>query len=215
MSYIKKQDLHSQTAQIQAIRKDQTKQNYQENKNNSNTVKQKYPINEVCHLGVLNSNMPQRIGLLTQPVSQYVMPHKAPHNTLIPEKCSIRPPSLPPTERGKSPFSATQQINIPQATNISLSHCGEQQKKQGLSIKVQETSPSGAGPNKSMSTRHASAERTNKEIAKVPALQSASSIVIPNDEPAKCSIKKNGLVRAYAANTNQGLVRYYQTCIKF
>ncbi len=39
-------------------------------------------------------------------------------------------------------------------------------------------------------------------------LQSAASISIPNYEPSKCSLKSNGVVKAYAATTNQGLVRY-------
>lgn len=33
--------------------------------------------------------------------------------------------------------------------------------------------------------------------------------MIPNHEQTKCSFKRNGIVRAYAANTNQGLVRNY------
>jgi protein phosphatase PTC2/3 len=33
--------------------------------------------------------------------------------------------------------------------------------------------------------------------------------LVPNHEPTKHSLKRNGLVRAYAANTNQGLVRNY------
>lgn len=33
--------------------------------------------------------------------------------------------------------------------------------------------------------------------------------MIPNYESTKCSYKRNGIVRAYAANTNQGLVRNY------
>ena len=33
--------------------------------------------------------------------------------------------------------------------------------------------------------------------------------MIPNHEATKCSFKRNGIVRAYAANTNQGLVRNY------
>src|SRR5947209_3494296 len=41
------------------------------------------------------------------------------------------------------------------------------------------------------------------------ALQPGTRIVIPNHEPTKCSVKRNGIVRAYAANTNQGLVRTY------
>ncbi|MDR3737156.1 MAG: hypothetical protein P4L10_16695 [Acidobacteriaceae bacterium] len=44
-------------------------------------------------------------------------------------------------------------------------------------------------------------------------LQPSFSISIPNQEPAKCSLKSNGVVKAYAANTNQGLVRY--TCPQF
>lgn len=46
------------------------------------------------------------------------------------------------------------------------------------------------------------------EHKKLP-LQPGSRIVIPNHEPTKCSMKRNGIVRAYAANTNQGLVRNY------
>lgn len=40
-------------------------------------------------------------------------------------------------------------------------------------------------------------------------LQPGNRIVIPNHEATKCSMKRNGIVRAYAANTNQGLVRTY------
>ena len=32
---------------------------------------------------------------------------------------------------------------------------------------------------------------------------------LPNHEATKCSYKRNGIVKAYAANTNQGLVRNY------
>jgi protein phosphatase 2C family protein 2/3 len=41
------------------------------------------------------------------------------------------------------------------------------------------------------------------------ALQPGVRIMIPNYESTKCSYKRNGIVRAYAANTNQGLVRSY------
>lgn len=41
------------------------------------------------------------------------------------------------------------------------------------------------------------------------ALQPAHKIIIPNHETTKHSMKRNGVVRAYAANTNQGLVRNY------
>ena len=39
--------------------------------------------------------------------------------------------------------------------------------------------------------------------------QNASNVVLPNQEPTKFSVKKNGVVKAYAANTNQGIVRNY------
>lgn len=42
-----------------------------------------------------------------------------------------------------------------------------------------------------------------------PRQPTGSASLIPNYEPTKCSFKKNGQVRAYAANTNQGLVRSY------
>lgn len=40
-------------------------------------------------------------------------------------------------------------------------------------------------------------------------IQPAHKIIIPNDDPTKTSSKRTGIVRAYAANTNQGLVRNY------
>ena len=36
-----------------------------------------------------------------------------------------------------------------------------------------------------------------------------SRIIIPNNEKAKCSYKRNGIVWAYSAITNQGLFRNY------
>lgn len=35
------------------------------------------------------------------------------------------------------------------------------------------------------------------------------TVILPNFEPAKYSVKKNVLVQAYAANTNQGMFRDY------
>lgn len=56
----------------------------------------------------------------------------------------------------------------------------------------------------------------NESIAnssKTPSNNTAStkklSTPIPNHEPTKCSVKRNGIVKAYAANTNQGIVRNY------
>jgi serine/threonine protein phosphatase PrpC len=40
-------------------------------------------------------------------------------------------------------------------------------------------------------------------------LKSGKDIVVPNFEPTKTSVKRNGVVSAYAANTHQGIVRGY------
>ena len=40
-------------------------------------------------------------------------------------------------------------------------------------------------------------------------IQPAFKIIIPHDEPTRTSSKRTGVVRAYAANTHQGLVRNY------
>ena len=35
------------------------------------------------------------------------------------------------------------------------------------------------------------------------------TVILPNHEPTKCSTRRNGILRAYAANTNQGIIRDY------
>ena len=40
-------------------------------------------------------------------------------------------------------------------------------------------------------------------------LKSGKEIIVPNLEPTKTSVKRNGVVSAYAANTHQGIVRNY------
>jgi protein phosphatase 2C family protein 2/3 len=40
-------------------------------------------------------------------------------------------------------------------------------------------------------------------------IKNGKDIVLPNFERTKCSVRRNGVVRAYAANTHQGLVRSY------
>lgn len=48
---------------------------------------------------------------------------------------------------------------------------------------------------------HESSPEEEKEADKL-ALQPGARIIIPNKEPTKCSIKRNGVVRAYSAITN-------------
>ncbi len=56
---------------------------------------------------------------------------------------------------------------------------------------------------------NASIEGSEEEDTRKLPLQPGTRIVVPNHEATKCSLRRNGIVRAYAANTNQGLVRGY------
>ena len=63
-------------------------------------------------------------------------------------------------------------------------------------------------------SREANSERKNLTKAKsTTSCQNADGkkvmIPLPNHEPTKCSVQRNGIVKAYAANTNQGIVRNY------
>jgi len=61
-----------------------------------------------------------------------------------------------------------------------------------------------------LSPSSVSLERTSVALpSDVPPLMPSKEVVVPNHDPAKCSVKHNGTIRAYAANTNQGLVRNY------
>ena len=65
-------------------------------------------------------------------------------------------------------------------------------------------------PFTSLSTRNADVKVRSQERSDEPArLQPGNKILIPNYEPTKCSARRSGIVRAYAANTNQGLIRNY------
>ena len=54
-------------------------------------------------------------------------------------------------------------------------------------------------------------EMVNEDLneEEVAGLAPGTRIVIPNNEQTKTSSRKNGIVKAYAANTNKGLVRGY------
>ena len=56
---------------------------------------------------------------------------------------------------------------------------------------------------------NAAIEGSEEEDTRKLPLQPGTRIVVPNHEATKCSLRRNGIVRAYAANTNQGLVRGY------
>ncbi len=133
-------------------------------------------------------------------------------------KCPSGPAAdLPPrsgsnTKLGHRPvFQASQRLPAPRLRpNVLGDHHQQQQNVatgKNLSIRIPEAA--NTMPSKCMSTKHADAPASMlTEQTKSPPLMAGSSVVIPNHEPAKCSVKKSGVVRAYAANTNQGLVRY-------
>ena len=110
----------------------------------------------------------------------------------------------------------TQMITEPPhkvAYNSTMRPPDETQSKKNISIKLAD-SPSTDQKSvanlttqlKSLSTRHSDFSCVEP---KVPPLMPGSGIAVPNYDPSKCSAKRNGIVRAYAANTNQGLVRNY------
>jgi len=163
-----------------------------------NPAKPKLYASEIGHLGAINAPGTQK-GPTLQTSTKHSAP-ECPHKTVhrSGNYGTLRPPSMPQGERTKLQSDA---------------QCAEHQSallvpKKNLSIKIPEMSPSQAKTTqfKSLSTKHSDGMQATNE-ARIPPLMAASSIVIPNHEPAKCSIKKNGVVRAYAANTNQGLVR--------
>ena len=59
---------------------------------------------------------------------------------------------------------------------------------------------------KAHSTKNSQSKNLDFLGANVPDPQ---RIQLPNHEPAKCSVKRNGIVKGYSANTNQGIVRNY------
>ena len=63
--------------------------------------------------------------------------------------------------------------------------------------------------NKALSTKNAQRVTFDFDDPSSYPLQPAERIIIPNHETTKYSVKDNGIVKAYAANTNQGIVRDY------
>ncbi len=132
------------------------------------------------------------------------------HQNLIPEG-----PHKPIVSKPVGP-KALPARQLPQKTEASHSQPAVAAKK-NLSIRIPDGSPKAQQIRmfqfKSQSTKHANANSatnssltTDQQCAAMP-LQPGCNIVIPNYEPAKCSLKRNGVIRAYAASTNQGLVR--------
>jgi hypothetical protein len=169
------------------------------------------PLHEMCHLGAINSFVPSKVSAATNG-QKYAIPdgpHKAIHIPVTQSKPGMRPHSFLTNNKGHPQTDTSTTIVNQSAAAINPTEI----QKKTLSIKI----PSDISPKqtsvkltqfKSLSTRHGNMDPISAEQQlNAPALQPGSSIMIPNHEPAKYSLKRNGIVRAYAANTNQGLVR--------
>ena len=210
MSSKGEKDPREYASPLQRLPKEQLKSQGKDRKDCFNPVKPKQTLSEMSHLGAINSLLPARSGLPTPQLAPKNLipegPHKAIHRAAAPVKAPPRPPSLPPSDKLKGALNEVS-TNVRAPTAAS----GEVPKK-NLSIKIPEASPKGNAVRvtqfKSLSTRHSNMDAmTAEQQSKTPGLQPSCTIIIPNHDPAKCSLKRNGVVRAYAANTNQGLVR--------
>ena len=190
-----------------------------------NMTKVRMPLGEMSHLGDISSLMPKSTTAFAAKHQNFIPegPHKpvmskamqATKDHKMPQKSENKAPSQTITSPQPAPAPATANPQKREATLASATApntTAPQQQKKNLSIRIPESSPKAQQIKlfqfKSLSTKHGNTNTTTTEqqCAALP-LQPACNIVIPNYEPAKCSLKRNGVVRAYAATTNQGLVR--------
>jgi hypothetical protein len=158
-----------------------------------NKTKAKMPLGEISHLCDIGSLIPRTTTGFMATRHQNLIP-EGPHKVLVKrDRSSKKENSFENTKNSEE-----------NSKSLLLNQRNSALKKKNLSIRVTDNSPKNQPIKlvqfKSLSTKHANGP-------KVDPLQPAASISIPNYEPAKCSLKRNGIVAAYAANTNQGLVR--------
>ena len=175
-----------------------------------NMTKAKMPLGEMSHFCDLGSFMPRTTTGFMAGRHQNFIP-EGPHKVIAKRE------SKPKKEIS---FDKPKTVEVNSKSIAGNTNANSKQKipqKKNLSIRVAENSPKSQPIKlfqfKSLSTKHANEPKLDQQMTNIIPLKSASSISIPNYEPAKCSLKRNGIVRAYAANTNQGLVRYYQNLI--
>ncbi|CDW84010.1 protein phosphatase 2c containing protein [Stylonychia lemnae] len=87
-----------------------------------------------------------------------------------------------------------------QVSQLTTPKAGDFKDRQNFSMASSEKAKQKSSPK--------SIQQQFQMMAEMP-LQPAHKIIIPNHEPTKCSVKRNGVVVAYAANTNQGIIRTY------
>eukprot|EP00357_Protocruzia_adherens_P027163 CAMPEP_0114995738 /NCGR_PEP_ID=MMETSP0216-20121206/13908_1 /TAXON_ID=223996 /ORGANISM="Protocruzia adherens, Strain Boccale" /LENGTH=676 /DNA_ID=CAMNT_0002359837 /DNA_START=319 /DNA_END=2349 /DNA_ORIENTATION=+ len=119
-------------------------------------------------------------------------------------KYSFNPNTKPQSTRHSTTDASKLSANAFQVDTTHGAGVGSQRSNAGsTSAKTRESPYATGGVAASCQTPTASSGNS-----KVGMFQSNNS-GIPNHEPTKCSLKKSGLVSAYAANTNQGIVRNY------
>ncbi|KAL4467053.1 hypothetical protein ABPG74_010650 [Tetrahymena malaccensis] len=122
---------------------------------------------------------------------------------------------------GQQPYQQqNQQKNGQNNENINpLAQQQQQQQIQNNQMKKQvplsNSSQVSVNQNQTQNQQQNQAAMDQKQMLKAQLTQNVNEPLIgkseplPNHEPTKCSFKRNGIVKAYAANTNQGLVRNY------
>jgi len=106
--------------------------------------------------------------------------------------------------------SHTKNLNVTQSTstvNLSMNNGSNSQSQ----LKIAPKTPSNNELNTSTNNPNnvSNISLNSKAPSQPTILQKKQLTPIPNHEPTKCSVKRNGIVKAYAANTNQGIVRNY------
>ena len=194
--------------------KPRTKAPLKELRDIMNMTKVKMPLGEMSYLGDIASLIPKSTTAFSGKHMNFIP--EGPHKPVIGRGQSheqkegegrTKQGSMRNTKENMHTSGGNGQVNKPIIPQTSA-----QQSKKGLSIRIPESSPKAQQIKlfqfKSLSTKHGNPSEIAEQQISVLPLQPACNIVIPNYEPAKCSLKRNGVVRAYAASTNQGLVRY-------
>jgi len=173
-----------------------------------NMTKAKMPLGEISHFSDISSLMPRTTTGFMAARHQNLIP-EGPHKVLAKKETNVKKENSFESLKNNEE-SVKGLVKDENKSKSSL-------KKKNLSIRITENSPKNQQVKliqfKSLSTKHANEPKADREIIDVIPLRPASRITIPNYEAAKCSLKRNGIVAAYAANTNQGLVRYNHSLI--
>ncbi|CAK60187.1 unnamed protein product (macronuclear) [Paramecium tetraurelia] len=82
-------------------------------------------------------------------------------------------------------------------------------KKQKENTSLQKEHQFDVSPTQKKQIRLKKQEINYHSLVDLKQLTRSRNVVLPNYEPTRCSQNNNGLIKAYAANTNQGIIRNY------